>query len=150
MNLKNNKGYVGVDISLAVIMLLIIVPTVMGIVYNLNISKNATNIKADAVSIAVDAIEVAKGLEIKDITVENIINEFCSQYDEGTIRSGDIAIISNDTASYKLSMNVADFSETTRGTEINAHENIIKTVKATVTYKIGNQEKTLDLSTVIK
>ena len=36
MNLKKNNGFVGVDISVAVIILLILVPTITGMIYNIN------------------------------------------------------------------------------------------------------------------
>ena len=44
MNLRSNKGFVTEDVAIAIIILLIIVPVIMGIVFSINSSKNAEDI----------------------------------------------------------------------------------------------------------
>lgn len=140
MNLKNNKGYVGVDISLAVIILLIFVPTIMGMVYLVNSSKSATIVKTEAMNIAVNAIEIAKGIDsLQNLTVANVIEQFCTTYSATSTSNSSSARITTETASYTLGVQVTDY----------ASDNKVKTVKAIVAYKIGNDVKTLELSTVI-
>ena len=39
MNLRNNKGYTGIDIAIAMIIILIFVPTIFGIVYKYSYCK---------------------------------------------------------------------------------------------------------------
>ena len=46
MNLKNNKGYVGIDASIAVLILLIIIPTIAGMIYNVNKTNNLIDRKS--------------------------------------------------------------------------------------------------------
>ena len=36
MKIKNNKGFVGVDTSIAIIILLIFIPTITAMIYNIN------------------------------------------------------------------------------------------------------------------
>ena len=139
MKLKDEKGYVGVDISIAVIILLIIVPTIMGMVYNINSSKNVSKVKSEAISIAVNALEAAKKIELADLDDNSILEALIAdglQIDTTTIP----AIITTARATYKLVINVTDYKG----------DNLVKTVKAIVTYKVGRQEKNIELSTVLK
>ena len=146
MNLKDNKGFVGVDASLAVVIFLILVPTIFGIVYSINSNKNESNIKSVALNIAVNSIECAKTIDLEKSDAENaeaILNDLKTNIynDKITINSDKkSAVITNDIASYKLEIQVTDYKG----------DNIVKTVKALVTYKFKGQEKTIDLSSVIK
>ena len=149
MNLKNNKGYVGVDATIAVIILMLIIPTIMGMVYRINTTNHETKIKAEVINILVNTIETAKGISLKDLTTQEVINQFESSYGSTyTIsdKTSSSAVITSSMASYKLEVSVVDYHDT----HSDAKENVLKTVKAVVTYKIGNNEKTMDLSTVIK
>lgn len=149
MNLKNNKGYVGVDATIAVIILMLIIPTIMGMVYRINTTNHETKIKAEVINILVNTIETAKGISLKDLTTQEVINQFESSYGSTyTIsdKTSSSAVITTSMASYKLEVSVVDYHDT----HSDAKENVLKTVKAVVTYKIGNNEKTMDLSTVIK
>lgn len=152
MNLKENRGYVGVDIAISVVILLILIPTITGMIYNINTSSHSTEIKAQAINIAVNAIEASKGLELEDLDDESILTELQSIYNNpsnGTeittdAETGDI-IITDQIATYKLKFDIVDYSET----NTDANPNMVKTVKATVTYKTGGKEKSIDISTVL-
>ena len=149
MNLKNNKGYVGVDATIAVIILMLLIPTIMGMVYRVNTTNHETKIKAEIINILVNTIEIAKGINLKDLTTQEVINQFESVYGSTYTISdttSNSAVITTSIASYKLEVSVVDYHDT----HSDAKENVLKTVKAVVTYKIGNNEKTMDLSTVIK
>ena len=156
MELNNNKGYVMTDASIAVLLLLILVPTIMGIIYSSNVTKRTTDVKSQAINIAVNAIEAAKGIEISSLTDRAVLNDIYtniyvqdSMSISDTIINGNtvpIATIKKENASYKLLIDVKDYSEGKN----DILPNIIKTVTATVTYKIGGQEKTIELKTVIK
>ena len=144
MNLKNNKGYVSVDISIAVIVLLILVPTIMGIVFSINHAQNTSDIKTGAVNIAVNTIEASKTIDLSKSDADNqveILNKLSDDVYKGQIDiSTTPAVITTNTAFYKLEVNVTDYKG----------DNIVKTVKAIVTYKAGNKEESIDLSAVVK
>lgn len=147
MNLKSNKGYVGVDISVAVIIFLIIVPTIMGIIFSANSSSNSVKVKSEALSILTNAIETAKGMPIEDVNATDLLNQFKTSNSQYTTTVGENEdIVQTSTASYKLKYVVVDYKEKD---ESLYKENIVKTVTATITYKIGSTEKSIELSTVI-
>lgn len=145
MNFKNNKGYVVVDATIAVIILMILIPVLMGMVYRVNLTNHETKIKAEVINILVNTIETAKGIELENLTEEKVINKLQDTYTISDITSNS-AVITTFIASYKLKVSVVDYHDI----HSDAKENVLKTVKAVVTYKIGNKEKTMDLSTVVK
>lgn len=146
MNLKNNKGYVITDVSIAIIILLIFIPVIMGMVYGIDTSKLSTEIKSEAINIAINTIEAAKGLPIEDVTQGNILTEVSNMgtYNNADI-TGTIVVIETSKASYKLEVNVEDYNTINN----NADSNVVKTVTAIVTYKVKGTEKNIELSTVV-
>ena len=149
MNLKQNKGYVGVDVSIAVIILIILVPTVMGILFGIRSSSLTTEIKEEALNIAVNTLETAKSINLTEITDQNILTKYINNNSSiGTIEhtAGEpTAIIKTNTASYILTVEVEDYASTHEG----ATQNIIKTVEVKVEYKIQNTQDSIDIKTVI-
>ena len=80
MNFKNNKGYVVVDATIAVIILMILIPVLMGMVYRVNLTNHETKIKAEVINILVNTIETAKGIELENLTEEKVINKLQDTY----------------------------------------------------------------------
>ena len=151
MNLRNNKGYVTEDVAIAIIILLILVPVVMGIVFNINSSKNTGDIKTDAINILTNTIETAKGITLDDDFTENkIIDEVKKLYGLAGQPTTNPMTIKTSKASYKLKVQVFDYADDQTNHQ-GATRNMVKTVKASITYKTGGEEeKTMDLSTVIQ
>lgn len=159
MNLKNNKGYAATDISIAVIILLILVPTIMGIVYNANINRTELSIKVEAFNIATNTLETAKGIELENLTSQSILNELSNGMYNGSLtetvntenedEETYSAVIKTERASYKLNIKVKDFADTAINQE-NVEQNVVKTVDVGVSYKYGGKEKNINLSTVVK
>ena len=161
MNLRDNKGFVGIDISMAVIIVLVMVPTIMGIIFFINSSQNVTKVKDGALNIATNAIELAKGI---DLTANETENETADQINEDEIFTGlmgiynntnssmtinsetRVAVITVNDASYQLQVTVTDYHEE----DENATEGVVKTVAVSVTYKVRGEEKTMNISTVVK
>jgi len=155
MEFRNNKGYVMTDMSIAVIILLILVPTIMGLVYNIGINKRATESKSEAINIAVNAIEAAKGISLEDLNEQKIL-EFLDTNNEiyhYTFTDKNFVnkegTIETEKASYKLLINVEDFANNENAPE-NVTPNVIKTVKATVNYRLRGEDQEIELSTVVK
>lgn len=150
MNLKENKGVVGIDVSIAVIILLILVPTIMGIVYFVNSTKVVAKVKNGALNIAINAIETAKGYaDLENLTEANIRKDLNNGIYAGkiTINSDNEAIIATDDASYKLKIIITDYNEK----DETATANVVKTVKVVVEYKAREKNiQSLELSTVVK
>lgn len=157
MNLKNNKGYVLTDISIAVIILLILVPVIMGIVYNMNSTRNAADIKAGALNIATNALEAAKGTDLDSEDFRGLVlTEVKNIYDANSNKDKDTEIDNENgtatiylkNASYQLLFEVKDYADDEEN-HPNAFENMVKTVTATVSYRIRGQEQSINIKTVI-
>lgn len=152
MNLKKNKGSVGVDISIALIAILIIIPTITGIIYNINKTNAEVERKSQAMNIAVNVMEIAKGFELEDLNTDDLFAEIANTYTSSTAESNvqtdgskTVLVIEIENVAYKVELEITDYSEI----QSSATENIVKTVKTIITYKVGGEEKELDLSTVV-
>ena len=148
MDLKSNKGYVGIDITIAVLILIILVPTIMGIVYNINLSKHSTGVKSEALSIAVNTIETAKACKLEMLTEQQLLSDLNSSniYVMNIDNATNSAIITTSTASYILDVEVEDYSEI----DEEAQENILKRLTVNVKYKVGNKEQSINIKNLIK
>ena len=125
MNFRNNKGFTGIDISVSVIIILILIPTVFGIVYNIQRIRVKTERQAEAVDIATNILEAVKN------TTYGGVNASTYSYE----------------GKNKVHYNVA--IEVQKMPNENA-EDLLKKVKVTVTYPIGNETKSIDISTLIQ
>lgn len=67
MNLKNNKGYSGVDVSVAIIIIMLFIPTIFGMIYNINKSKSSVTREGYATNIATQILSMAKSVEYENI-----------------------------------------------------------------------------------
>lgn len=175
MKLKNNKGYVITDVSISVIILLILIPVIMGIVYKTDTIKRSTELKAEAINIAVNTLEAAKGIGVTDLvdTKENEVTDLGEEIittaeekifgklntdiykvenNNGKIsfeNDSSSAIIETDKAKYMLLVVITDFA-TSNDAPPDVEPNIVKTVEATVNYKVNGNDKEIKISTVIK
>ena len=71
MNFRNNRGYTGIDISVAMIIILIFIPTIFGIVYNIQRINGRAERQSNAVNIATDILEIAKSLNYNDVNISD-------------------------------------------------------------------------------
>ena len=155
MNLKNNKGYVGVDASIAVLILLIIIPTITGLIFNVNRTNNLIDRKTEAVSIAVNTIESAKGVEVAELTSEKVKGELEGIYTISDITETDVTsdkkvlTTTKDNNTYKIEVQIQDYANTTEGIAQAASTGKVKIVEVIVTYKEGKEQKNIELSTAI-
>lgn len=146
MNLKQNKGVVGVDIAIALIVLMILIPLITGLIFNVNSSSNSTKTKSQALNIAVNTLEIANEIDISELTEENVILKISEMYGDNTLEQvSDGLLLEINNITYKLQVFITDYSET----NVDAQSNVVKTVKAQVTYNVSNEEESIDISTVI-
>lgn len=146
MNLKQNKGVVGVDIAIALIVLMILIPLITGLIFNVNSSSNSAKTKSQALNIAVNTLEIANEIDISELTEENVILKISEMYGDNTLEQvSDGLLLEINNITYKLQVFITDYSET----NVDAQSNVVKTVKAQVTYNVSNEEESIDISTVI-
>ena len=65
---KKNSGFAGIDISISMIIILIFIPTIFGIVYNIQKINADVKRKSTAVNIATNVLEIVKSEAYSDIT----------------------------------------------------------------------------------
>ena len=138
----------------------------MGMVYNANVSKNELGAQVEALNIATNVIEELKGMNIEDLTAEKIDIELYEGFYKNNITNGNIdsnnkiytCVIGekkdnngvvdglNFKASYMVRIVVEDYAD---GKE-DITPNIVKTIHLSITYKYKGEEKTIELSTVVK
>lgn len=160
MRLRNNRGYVMTDVSIAIIVLLILVPTIMGLIYSISVTRRTTETKAQAINIVTNVIEAAKGIDINSLDGQEILESL--ERNEQSIYYGEMGIINNevingktvstavikkaDKESYKVYVDVIDYHDENE----EAEANVLKIVTAIVKFKVSGQEKEISLKTVIK
>ena len=82
MKNKKDRGYIGVDVSISLVIIVILLPTIIAIAYNISKSNNDIKRKAQATSIATFVIEdiksvlnekIAEDFETSDVIIQNAI-----------------------------------------------------------------------------
>ena len=166
MKLKNNKGYVGIDASVAVLILLILVPTIVGMIYNSNKTNSLIDRKTQAINISINTIEAMKGIGVDVIndTTKNIETELATSLSSIYTLNGEIPIsktdvnnvntinglsLTKDDNTYKITVEIQDYADTTEGKAQSAQQGYVKIVRAIVEYKFGKEIENVELSTVI-
>ena len=71
MKQKNNKGYTGIDVAVAVMILMIFISTISALFYNLSYASKRLERKAIATNMAVNVIEAMKIRGYSNLTVSN-------------------------------------------------------------------------------
>lgn len=149
MKIKNNKGFVGVDTSIAIIILLIFIPTITAMIYNINKENKNVERKSKALNFAVNVMETAKGIGMKDLTLENmekeITNLYSTEIQQNSNTTDGIINISKDDVNYNLTITIQDYNEI----DDTVAQNKAKQVKVIVTYLSGGKEQKIELSTAI-
>ena len=139
MKLKNNKGYVGVDVTIALMVLVILIPTITAMTFNINKTSNVIKRKTQAVSITSNIMENAKIVFMEEEGLEN--EEYIDRILSKTNELYEIDVEDNDFLTIENTMYKMDV-------EIEDKDNEeVKNVKATVTYKSGNNEESISFNT---
>ncbi len=143
MNLRKNNGFSGIDVTIAVVIILIIIPTAFGFVYNLSNYRAKVQRFGTSINLAVEVIEEAKGqaISVQDLDdVESFINDKYSL-------SGNTAIINKNNTQYKLEVT---FENPTQYVKDDITTHLVKKVTAQVTYPIGKDTKEIEISRLLK
>ena len=156
MNLRNNKGFSGIDITIAVLIIVIFVPTIFGITYNIQVTNGTIKREYYAISIATDVLETAKSIDFNSVTLENdsiFIQKLNSKYQSSQTtyeEEPDYEYIYYSTTgtkeeSYQIQIGLMNYSP-----EGETEKDLVKRVKVTVIYPVANTTKTINISTVLQ
>ena len=140
MLIKEEKGFTGIDIAISLIVITIFIAMIANLISNINLTAQDTNRKTIATSYAVQEIEKIKakgyieyydykGIKKEDILKEEDIyngSEFTGYNKKVVIR--DYVLVVNDTTK---------------------KSNIVKEITVNISYKVGNKEKNVKISTYV-
>ena len=162
MNLRNNKGYTGVDISVAMIIILIFIPTIFGIVYNIQRINGRAERQSNAVNIATDILEIAKSLNYNDVNISDsglLKTQLENKYTSSS-QNAEIDVLENEyeylyftyvgenEVHYRIQVGILKYFP--EGVEKKDENDLVKKIKVTVTYPVGNNTKKVEISTVLQ
>lgn len=155
MNLRKNNGFTGVDISIAMIIILIFIPTVFGITYNVQKNNKAVNRKSKSVSIATDILETAKTYSKTNIKIEENEDFANSMLEKNYEKVGENQITDKETKIiYSYSGDTGDEEhykiEISLTYPYDEENTLVRKIKVTVEYPEGNLAKKIDISTVLQ
>lgn len=141
MFIREEKGITGIDIAISIIVITIFIAMISNLIVNINLNSKDTERKTIAISYAIQEIEKIKsqgyldsyenkGIETEDIIQENDINDndgnFTGYHKKILIK--DYTLIQNDNTKQK---------------------NLVKEITVEISYKLGNKDKTVNLSTYV-
>lgn len=141
MNIRNNKGVTGVDLSVALIIIVLFVGLIIMLVNNFGVSTKGINRTTIATNIAIVKIEELKSLEYDTLNGT-------------TVEYKDENGITQASAPYKVTTEITKYIDSEYVNNLSDEEkekmqDVIKIVKVTVEYKVGNKNENIDISTVI-
>ena len=154
MNFKSNKGYTGIDISIAMIIILIFIPTIFGIVYNLQKARARTEREAVAINIATDVLEIAKSLNYSEVSISNENSEFKTLLNNkySNLQNSNNTVNCNysdvNNIHYKIQVTVSNYYPA--DIEVQDQNDLVKQITAEVMYPVGNSTKSINISTVLQ
>lgn len=129
VKMKNEKGYVGVDIVISVIVLFIFVSFIATLSYRVNSSSKEVELKSKAAEIAIAEIELIKNKTWNDITTEDTTYRETTEIEQGYYRT----IIVED---------YHDIDSTKR-------IDIVKKITVQIQYMFKGEQESVELSTII-
>lgn len=147
MNVKSQKGFTGIDITIAIIVITLFVSIISVVFYNITISSKKVEIKTEATYIAQDVIEKIKALDYD----EAIETQGEDAVDIGSYKNNNKLIIDNKEydSAYTIEIKVKKYVPNSNGQENNDSNDLVKIVNVNVLYKIGKEVENVELTTTI-
>lgn len=128
MDVKNEKGYTGIDIAIAVVVLFIFVSMMAVLSYKINSIAKETDLKAEATAIAIEEIE-----KLKNKTFVEISQEPQTMLQEVVGKEG-----------FYKSIKIEDYSQIAQ----NKIPDLVKQATVIISYKFKNQDQKVELVTI--
>lgn len=154
---KKNRGVAGIDISISMIIILIFIPTVFGMVYNIQKINADVKRKSTAVNIATNVLEIVKSEAYSDITASgNELNtDIKKKYEASTYKNPDkeetgysyvyYTTTGENGEHYQIQIGVKNYYPSDA-----QKQDYIKQVKVRVFYPCGDNVKDIDISVIAR
>lgn len=137
MNVKNEKGITGIDITLSVILITIFIGILTTISYNIQNDVKQVNRQAEVLEYAITSIEELKALDFNQLPT--IGNNKITGFEDGYITDSQ-----GKTTPYYKTITVQDYKEI----DTTAEAEIVKKVTVEILYKFKNKNKSITLSAI--
>ena len=148
-----NNGFAGIDISISMIIILIFIPTIFGIVYNIGKINAEVKRKTSAINIATNVIEIIKTEDYSNLTTDNskLNADIGSKYEKSTYTNKDKEETGYSYVYYKATGSKDEHYQIQIGIKNYYPSDIdkldyVKQVKVRVFYPYGNSVKDIDIS----
>lgn len=140
MDIRNQKGYTGIDIAISVIVITIFISLIAVLIYKFNSSSNEVQLKSKATEIAIDEIEKVKTAGFK---AYEEMNQTTKEDKEGNSLVNQP--VEREQGFYKT-ITVEDYTDIKGEDKIS---NLVKRVTVTISYMEKGQEQQISLSTIL-
>lgn len=140
MNLRNNRGFTGIDVSVALVIIVLFAGLVASLVYKFGIASKEIDRKSEATYLAIQVIEGIKQMDYQDI-IEDTAGGMTVQ----NIESSTGQTIENEDG-YTITINVQNYKDKMQNDTL---EDVMKIVKVTVEYTVETETQNVDVSTVV-
>lgn len=127
MNLRNNRGFTGVDISIALVIMVLLVGIITSLVYNFGITSKEINRKSEATYLAIQVIEGIKQMKYEEIIEDTNGGTTISSIESLT---GQVFEVKNG---YTVTVNIENYRDRMGDSTL---EDVIKIAKVTVQYTV--------------
>ena len=146
--LKQNKGLTGVDLTIAVIIIIMFISLITTIFYNLYISSNGTKRNTQATAYITQLFEEISLMDYDNVTEDNLLTKISnldlnsSGVKQNIISGKKVSDANTLITPYKMEIQVQNYNEIP-GNE--SKQDVIKIIQATVKYNIGSKEETITI-----
>lgn len=123
---KNNNGFVGVDMTIAILAIIMFSVLIISLMYNNFLENMKIKKEALATIYLTETLENVGIANYDDITQENIDN-------------GVINLIPPEIENYNYTMKIEVLTDILSLSDAQKQTGIVKKVKATISYKVGNK-----------
>lgn len=151
--LRNEKGIAGTDALIAILIITLFAGIIGVLIYNIYISNTSLKRMSTAVGYITDVFEYIDKTYYDEVTQTNITNYFNQKYyyDEYNVARENAQVkmdssLNNIDTPYKAVIEVTKYSDVNQ----NADVDVVEEIEMWVTYKIGNKEQTINMTTLKK
>lgn len=143
MKIKDEKGFTGIDITVAVIIIMLFMTLIGTIFYNITASHRQLERKTEATYIAIDVMEKLKAQNYDDL----IVSEYNSNKitDEEYEKNKTAKILKDAIEEgYSLKVTIKNYNTP----EENGYD-LVKIITVKVEYKVGKNTENVELKTTV-
>ncbi len=134
MNIKNQKGYTGIDIAISVVVLFIFVSIIAMLSYSINSSAKEIDLKSEATAIAVEEIENLKNKNFTQI----------SEMESNNNGEQEPVKVDNKEGFFKT-ISIKDYSDLTEQEKV---PGLVKQATVKISYQFKGKNQSVELSTI--